>query len=267
MHSSVIGKTVSGEVSAITTKAILAGIDTPSPTSRLRLNYLLQGFDRIRQKGEGKAAFPAHYLRRYIFHLERQLPNRQAAFQRALLTIQFRALFRVGDYTARSSKIAPPLTMSNLKFSKKSHHFHLFQIKNKPNRSAPTRFPFLRLTRLPAPAESFLLQPNGSPTTVACATKVVKQAAQFNKLDPKDFATHSLRKGCATDYWLRGASQDIVEKLGRWAPGSKAMRTVYQDVKLLNLQNAFPVDHLAAAPAPTFHTDWTPGELQAQPPL
>jgi hypothetical protein len=45
------------------------------------------------------------------------------------------------------------------------------------------------------------------------------------------FSSHSMRKGGATYYQLRGVPVEIIEKLGRWKPGSATLRGVYMQAQ------------------------------------
>jgi hypothetical protein len=45
------------------------------------------------------------------------------------------------------------------------------------------------------------------------------------------FSSHSMRKGGATYYQLRGVPVEIIEKLGRWKPGSSTLRGVYMQAQ------------------------------------
>ena len=64
------------------------------------------------------------------------------------------------------------------------------------------------------------LFPTGKPMTYTNVRDIVKKKAQQIGLNPKDFATHSMRSGGATAAAEAGVDERLMQKHGRWAQAS-----------------------------------------------
>ena len=66
------------------------------------------------------------------------------------------------------------------------------------------------------PSDPVFVHPSGSPVTARFMSAMVKDAVQEAGLDPRKYASHSLRIGCASALAEAGYSDSFIMDFGRW---------------------------------------------------
>ena len=257
--SSVLFPTVSKELSAIADHCVRNDFEFPNIDKHTRISKMKTGFKRLRPGGSGKTPLPVSTLRNEIKRIKsyRKATDMNAALKVCVLSFAFVCMQRVGMYTAKDQKSQCPIQTDDLEFEKQSgvlksitiwrDHSKTNQFKNKElspltcscqikicSLHSVEHYLKLRSKNISDQNKNLFVFRDGSVLTESKVRKWVKDLVEFEGLNPKEYSSHSLRKGGACLLFSQGISLDKVEKLGMWKEGSTALRQCYLLVSLIN---------------------------------
>lgn len=247
----VCGRSVEGELAAIHTCCVEARGSWPTVEERAFLQRVMRGFKRLSGPVKHKEWITLGDLNRlFAYYGPRVCDNaRERALRKAVWAVSFWGLLRPGEYATNGGE--PRALVQNVSWDVGTDSASKF-VSIKLTQSKTDIFgerstceldcccsftevcPVHRLldflefrgTVLPG---SLFTEADGKPLRQVTIRKWLKELTdRFSWSQSKASPTpHSWRAGGATHFFTNGTPLAVVERLGRWAPGSKALRTAY----------------------------------------
>ena len=249
----VCADTVRANISSIKTVAAEKRIRWPSESKRALLSRMLKGFTRQSGPTKHKVLVTLPELE----HAVRACKPRSAyetCMRDAAWAVAFWAMLRPGDYAVRASRDQPSALLENVsivwtergaldkvcialtksKMDQSGENSHVMvdcKCKSADGAihlcGAHRMLDYLALRKRISLRGPLFLREDGrvlTQATLASWIAAVPLSVWVGEVPP---TPHSWRAGGATHWFLAGVALEFVETIGRWARGSRALRTAY----------------------------------------
>ena len=241
---------VYADLAAIRHQCAVLGREYVPTEASLGIKALIKGGKRVYGGGVSKKALPFKWLARFCRHLHSKHGNQRDVWLTiATLIVAFFGMLRVSEYAGKASEGDAVFTWNRVRILETATapaSLTILRTKSKTNQvSSREETTAIHCTcslelcavhalkhfrhfceRTPGSARVCAFN-DGSPVQPWHVSNWVKACAELAGGARSDYSSHSLRSGGATHYFVNGVSLDDVAKLGRWAPGSTALRNSY----------------------------------------
>ncbi|XP_069139157.1 integrase/recombinase xerD homolog [Argopecten irradians] len=216
------------------------------PTSLFIVKRALEGFKRLKGTPDVRAPITYDLLEKIdrILKLICNSPYETLLFKTAFC-LTFFGLFRVGEVVYTSIKSQSPLLVSDMSVTDKGLEVILPRSKtDQYGRSTKLFIPKIQGSSVcpygnmvsymkirPGNPGLLFIHKNNSPLTRYQFSAILRKAIIYLGIPHQNFKSHSFRIGAATTLSMKGISDEVIQRLGRWK--SKAYTTYIRMDKII----------------------------------
>ena len=217
-----------------------------------RLSLVLRGFKRLRSGNSVKKPIKSIHLLRFFDNLKPFVESHNVRLYITVLSVAFQGLLRVSEYAAnhRHDLSYRTLRLANIRFypTKSSpSRIEILLARSKTNQYGVCKeavafectcssniCAFHRLleylehchsnSRSSDPLFAFA---SGAILSKRDVNRLIDKMCDSISLDKRDYSSHSMRSGGATELYLAGVPLDLIQRIGRWSPTGTTLQSRY----------------------------------------
>ena len=251
-NDKVVYRTAASDLAGISHHFTRLGVPWPDCSKFRRLDLVKKGYKQLRSQEKPKKHFEWKHLVCYFDAVEPVSLVMNVCLKKTVLITAFRAMLRVSEYSFTPGRADQfPLRITDVRFDYtemgvvKAVEITLQNTKTSGALGRVQRAAFhcechiglcllhclyfyIRKFRHGAMGtEQLFVFEGGAPLSHFDVQQLVKEVCRVCELDPSEYASHSLRKGGATDLYVRGVDPELIQDTGRWSKKGRTLQTHY----------------------------------------